>query len=167
MAEDEYPEFSEEIIEHIDEPFGGLFGNNVQTRVVEELAADPFNLFRPKDLEELTDASTPSIRKSLKNLMALGLVEKKEKDSRHPIYRVNLNSHVLKALTFLSLALIDDKEGTDCMEQAVLEYCEKEDLFPYIQASTDTYEVKDGSTTNYRPETEDGVILDSTVFGGA
>lgn len=167
MSEEEYPEFSEEMIEHIDEPFDGLFGNNVQTRVVEELTADPFNIFRPKELEELTDASTPSIRKALKNLVELGLVEKEKKDSQHPIYRVNMDSRVLKALTFLSLALIDDTEKTEHMDQAVVEYCEKENLFPIVQASSDTYEVKDGSTTSFRRESETAVISDEIMGGGA
>ncbi len=167
MSEDEYPEFSEEMIEHLGEPFNGLFGNNVQTRVVEELTADPFNIFRPKELEELTDASTPSIRKALKNLVELGLVEKKEKDSQHPVYRVNMDSKVLKALTFLSLALIDDREGSDCMDQAVVEYCEKKNLFPIVQASSETYEVKDGSTTSFRRESETTVVSDAMMDGGA
>lgn len=167
MSEEEYPEFPEEMIEHIDEPFDGLFGNNVQTRVVEELTADPFNIFRPKELEELTDASTPSIRKALKNLVELGLVEKEEKDSQHPIYRVNMDARVLKALTFLSLALIDDTEKTEHMDQAVVEYCEKENLFPIVQASLDTYEVKEESTTSFRRESETTVISDEIMGGGA
>lgn len=166
MKEEEYPEFSEEMVEHIDEPFDGLFGNNVQTRVVEELTADPFNIFRPKELEELTDSSTPSIRKALKNLVELDLVEKKEEDSQHPVYRVNMDSNVLKALTFLSLALIDDKEETNHMEQAVIEYCEKEDLFPIVQTSSDTYEVKDESTTSFRREAETAVVSDEIIGGG-
>ncbi len=167
MSEEEFPEFSEEMVEHIDEPFDGLFGNNVQTRVVEELTADPFNIFRPKELEELTDASTPSIRKALKNLTELGLVEKKEEESQHPVYRVNMDSNVLKALTFLSLALIDDKEETEHMEQAVIEYCKEEDLFPIIQATSETYEIKDESTTSFRRESETAVISSETIQGGA
>ncbi|MFP4052025.1 MAG: hypothetical protein ACLFVB_09845 [Thermoplasmata archaeon] len=166
MSEEEYPEFSEELVEHIDEPFDGLFGNNVQTRVVEELTADPFNIFRPKELEELTDSSTPSIRRALKNLVELDLVEKKEEDSQHPVYRVNMDSKVLKALTFLSLALIDDKEETNHLDQAVIEYCKKEDLFPIVQASSDTYEVKDGSTISFIGKSESAVISDEIVGGG-
>ena len=148
MSED-YPEFSEEMVKHINEPFEGLFGNNVQTRVVQELTADPYNIFRPKDLEILTDASTPSIRRSLSNLVNLKLVVKSEEDSQHPIYRVNSNSKIIDALTFLSLALIDDKENTDCMEQAIREYCIQKDIFPYAQATTDDFDVIEDSTTNY------------------
>ncbi len=164
---EEYPEFSEEIIEHIDEPFDGLFGNNVQTRVVEELAADPHNIFRPKDLEELTDASTPSIRKALNNLIELNLVKKEKEDSQHPLYKVNLDSNKLIALTFLSLALIDDKEDSDCMDQAIREYCIKEDLFPRVQANTEDYEIEKSSTTNYRNIYSESVFLDDKISGGA
>jgi len=148
MSED-YPEFAEDMVEHIDEPFEGLFGNNVQARVVEELTADPYNIFRPKDLEILADASTPSIRKSLKNLSKFGFVNRNNKDSQHPIFKVNLDSKTLKALTLLTLALTDDKEGTDHMDQAVVEYCHQEKLFPYVQASTGYYEIEEGSTSTY------------------
>ncbi len=149
MSEEEYPEFPEEITEHIDEPFNGLFGNNVQTRVVEELTADPHNIFRPKDLEELTDASTPSIRKALTNLVELGLVKKDDRDSQHPRYKVDLGSKVLKALTFLSLSLIDDMEGTDCMDQAIVEYCRIARLSPLVVTYKEDYHIEDESSTEY------------------
>ncbi len=147
MSED-YPVFSEEMVKHINEPFEGLFGNNVQTRVVQELTADPYNIFRPKDLEDLADASTPSIRRSLRNLTEMGIVYRDKNDSKHPIFRVNLDSKILKALTFLSFALIDDREGTNHMDQAVIEYCRKETIFPYVQASTEYYEIEEEATSS-------------------
>ncbi len=157
---EEYPEFPEELVEHIDEPFDGLFGNNVQARVVEELTADPHNIFRPKDLEQLADASTPSIRKALNNLVKLGLVEKDDRDPQHPLYQVNLDSKTLKALTFLSLALIDDREGSDHMDSAIVEYCRGENLFPYVQTGAEDYEVKEGSTVSYRSVSDSEIPTD-------
>jgi len=161
MSED-YPEFTEDMVKNLDEPFEGLFGNNVQTRVVQELTADPFNIFRPKDLEILTDASTPSIRRSLNNLVELNLVVKDGEDSQHPIYKVNSDSKIIDALTFLSLALIDDRENTDCMKQAIREYCIQKNIFPYARATTDNFDIKEDSTTNYVGDQEDTYSIDFT-----
>ncbi len=162
MSED-YLEFTEDMVKHINEPFEGLFGNNVQTRVVQELTADPYNIFRPKDLENLADASTPSIRKSLKNLTELGIVDRNKIDSQHPIFKVNLDSKILKALTFLSFALIDDREGTEHMDQAVIEYCRKETLFPYVQASTEYYEIEGESTSSHYQMLESSIKSNNTT----
>ena len=71
MGEEELlllPEELEEAWESIKQPFGGLFGNTVFTRVLREIIADPYREFRPKDLEILTSASPPMIGEALKKL---------------------------------------------------------------------------------------------------
>lgn len=108
-----------------DKPFSGLFGDNALTRIVQEIVADPYTYYRPKDFEEITMSSAPSVRKALKSLTSLGLLKKDAKDPQHPIYQPNLDSNTLLALTFLSYAMIDDGEGTDCLKTAVSDHYER------------------------------------------
>lgn len=126
MTEEQLPELPEEFEVYLDKPYGGLFGDNVQTKIVEDIIADPFRDYRPKYFEETTGASEPTIRKSLKNLTNLGLLEKDTSDIQHPIYRLNLDSKNIVALTFLSYASIDDRDGTDYMDEAIFDYYMKQ-----------------------------------------
>lgn len=127
MIEEQLPELPTEFEIYL-EPYGGLFGEDTQTRIVEEIVADPYRDYRPKHLEEITGASEPTIRKALKNLTNLGLLIKDESDIQHPIYRLNLQSKKIIALTFLSYASIDDRDGSIYMDEAVFEYFHKEIL---------------------------------------
>jgi len=125
---DDLPLLPSELVEkweNIKKPFGGLFGNSVPIRVLSEIVADPDREFRPKDLERLADATAPSIKKSLETLTSLGLLEERLHDSQRPFYRVNLTSKRLTALTFLAYAIIDDRDGTNCMDVAIKDYCEE------------------------------------------
>jgi hypothetical protein len=112
--------------EHVDKPYGGLFGDNALTRIIEEIVADPYTYYRPKDFEDVTGSSAPSIRKALAILTKLGLLRKDAKDPQHPIYQPVTGSKTLLALTLLSYAMIDDRKGTDCLKSAILEYYKKE-----------------------------------------
>jgi hypothetical protein len=122
MAEEELPEIPRELERYVDKPYGGLFGNSVQVKVVEEIVADPYSNYRPKDLENILEASPPSIRTALFNLTALGLLVKDTSDTQHPIYHVNMDSKKLIALTFLAYATMDDREGSDLMNTAIIDY---------------------------------------------
>ncbi len=113
---------AEEIDEMDVRPFAGLFGDSHLSRIIAQIIADPFEVYRPKDLEELAEASAPSTRKALRTLTRLGLLIKDDKDRQHPTYRVNLDSKKYLALTFLSYAVVDDNVGTDCMENLIAEY---------------------------------------------
>lgn len=123
VALQEYPELPKGLEKFLKMPYGGLFGNNVQTMILEEIAADPYSVYRPKDFEELTGASAPAIRKSIKNLVELGLLIKEEGDIQHPSYKVNLKSKKLLALNFLAYASIDDRDGSNAMDDAICDYC--------------------------------------------
>ena len=112
----------------ISEPYGGLFGNNVKNHVVEEIVADPQRSFRPKDFEELTEKSAPRIRKALKELTELGLIHKDESDSQHPVFSPNHLSKTLFALTMLSLAILDDRDKTELMKEAIIHHCHESGL---------------------------------------
>ena len=122
MAEERLPELPREFEIYLDKPYGGLFGDNVQTKIIEEVVADPYRDYRPKYLEEMTGAGAPTVRNALANLTNLGLLEKDISDAQHPIYRLNLKSKKIVALTFLSYASIDDRDGTECMDDAILDY---------------------------------------------
>jgi len=76
MPEDVYPKLPKELEMYVDKPYGGLFGDNTQIRIILEIVADPYRYYRPKDFEELIGASAPSIRTALKNLTDLGLLKK-------------------------------------------------------------------------------------------
>ncbi|MFY1110712.1 MAG: hypothetical protein AB3K77_03380 [Methanosarcinaceae archaeon] len=116
------PELPEDLEPFLDKPYGGLFGDNARTRIIEEIIADPHRYYRPHYFEELTGASAPTVRKILNSLTKLGLLEKDTSDRQHPIYRVNLNSKKVTALTFLAYASLDDRDGSECMEDAILDY---------------------------------------------
>lgn len=108
----------------VNQPYGGLFGGSVIARVVEELIADPDSEYRIRDLSELLDASSSSVKKALNTLEDLKLVIKKNRDSQRPIYSVNVDSRTFTALTFLTYALNDDRDGTEFMLQELLDYCD-------------------------------------------
>lgn len=125
--------------EHLENPYAGLFGSSVIASVVEEIVSDPTMDYRPSCLEELIGASAPSIRDALSTLVHLGLLEKIQPSGRHPVYRVNVRSKKFIALSFLSYAILDDREGTDCMDLAVYDYyCRvlRESFEPLATAST-------------------------------
>lgn len=134
MPEEILPKLPKELERYVNKPYGGLFGNSVQIKVVEEIVADPYSDYHPKDLEEMTGASAPSIRRVLNDLTTLGLLIKDSSDAQHPVYRPNLQSKKIVALTFLAYALIDDRDGLECMDNAVLDYYLRE-LRPIIEVS--------------------------------
>jgi hypothetical protein len=110
----------------IDKPYLGLLGNTVITNLVEEVVADPYSEYRPKELEELLGVSSPAIRKALNILTILRLLEKDGTDKKRPIYTVNVESKKFIALTLLAYAVVDDKDGTDYMNEAIRGYCDSE-----------------------------------------
>jgi len=145
------PELPEDLEPFLDKPYGGLFGDNARTRIIEEIIADPHRYYRPRYFEELTGASAPTVRKILNSLTKLGLLEKDTGDRQHPIYLVNLKSKKVTALTFLAYASLDDRDGSECMDDAILDYCARV-LSPKPQplgVSTELkYEVGEGKATD-------------------
>ena len=111
-----------ELEDYLGRPYGGLFGDGVNAHVVEQVVADPYSEYRPKLLRELAGASAPAIRRALSDLTRLRLLIKDSSDRQHPVYRVNLGSKKLMALTFLAFASVDDRDGSDCMDFAIMEY---------------------------------------------
>jgi DNA-binding transcriptional ArsR family regulator len=140
MMEEQLPELPNQFEIYLNKPYGGLFGKNAQTRIVEEIIADPYRDYRPKYFEEIIGASEPTIRNALKNLTDLGLLEKDTNDIQHPIYRLNLHSKKIIALTFLSYASIDDRDGSICMDEAVFDYYHKEILPKIEKTAIGTYQ---------------------------
>jgi DNA-binding transcriptional ArsR family regulator len=106
---------------YLDNPYGGLFGDTVIAKVVEELVADPTMDYRPKYLADVCGKSEGSIYEVLKKLVKLGLIEK-SLEGKHPVYRVRVESKKFAALSFLAYAMLDDRFGTDCMDGALSDY---------------------------------------------
>lgn len=125
MEEEQFPELPEEFEASLKKPYAGLFGDNVQIRIVTEIVANPYRYYRPKLFQDKTGASLPSIRKALNSLVDMGLLFKDSDDPQHPLYVPNLDSKKLLALTFLAYGFIDDRDGTNCLDDAVRDYCEK------------------------------------------
>jgi len=122
MSGKKLPKLPEELEEYLNKPYGGLFGNTVLAQVVEEIIADPTMDYRPRYLEEMTGKRPPSIREALKTLVGLGLIENISSDVQHPVYRVVVESKKFVALSLLAYAVIDDRDGTDCMDTAIQDY---------------------------------------------
>ena len=129
---DDYPLLPSDLEKYVEVPYGGLFGKSILVDVLEEIIADPYRNYRPKDLEEIINVSSPSIRKSLSTLTSIGMLEKDVGNQKHPVYRANIDSKRLMALTFLSYAMLDDRDGTTCMDEAIIDYCYKYRLIDKI-----------------------------------
>jgi hypothetical protein len=174
MVKDDLPALPPELEGYLDNPYGGLFGDSVHARVVEEIIADPFRDYRPKDLEEQTETSAPAVRKALTTLTTLGLLKIDRSDRQHPIYKVNLKSKKFVALTFLSFAVLDDRDGSECMDDAIFDYCGSvlaEKGQPLAVATAVTYQYKGVAMTDIKgrvlkPVKEQGFV-DQTVSVGA
>lgn len=124
MNTEEYPQLPESVEKYIQLPYGGLFGDAVIVRVVQEIVANPNRQYTQKYLERVTGRSQPQIKTSLETLVDLKLLFKTQSDTQRPIYEVNIASNQLMALTFLAYSAIDDRKGTTCMKDAIFEYCD-------------------------------------------
>ncbi len=103
-------------------PYDGLLGDAPIIKVLHQIIADPFQDYRPIDLEELAELSKPPIRDALKTLTSLNILVKDERNKSRPIYRVNTQSKRVLALTFLAYAVLDDRDGTDCTDDVIADY---------------------------------------------
>ncbi len=105
-----------------DEPFGGLFTSRIKSALIEEFISDPYHVYRPKELAELLDASYPTLRSHFSHLVDSGLILKDTRDAGRPKYRVNFKSKRLIALSLLMDAINDDRDGTDTMDESMINY---------------------------------------------
>ncbi|VVB62649.1 Uncharacterised protein [uncultured archaeon] len=123
-------------------PFGGLFGNTVLLRVIREVIADPYREFRPKKLQILTSSSSPRIKTALDSLVSVGFMKNISVDAQRPVYKANLESKRLTALTLLAYAVTDDRDGTNCMDDEIRYYCNEtfDEYYAALDASQ-TYNV--------------------------
>lgn len=107
----------------LDKPFEGLFGDTAELRVLQEVVADPYSDYSHHDMMELTGLSDPSVRRGVRVLVDHGIIRNVSSARRNPLYRVDLDSKKLLALTFLSYASLDERNGSTSMEDAVRHYC--------------------------------------------
>jgi hypothetical protein len=106
----------------LDRPFGGLLGNSVIVRVVNELVSDPYVSYTTTEVAEFTQSSVPSVRDALAVLVSEKFLTQDASHPKRPMYSVNPDSKRLIALTLLSYAALDDTLGTNHFDNAVLEY---------------------------------------------
>jgi hypothetical protein len=45
--------------DYLNKPFGGLFGEDIQVRILEEIVADPYSPYRPRDFIDQKDPQLP------------------------------------------------------------------------------------------------------------
>ena len=107
-----------------DVPFEGLFGSLSQQRVLQELVADPYSTYTPRDITELTELTEPTVREAVAAMVRLGIVRNISRRRMRPVYQVNSNSKRMVALMFLSYAALDDNCGEDHLGDAVKYYYE-------------------------------------------
>jgi len=141
MQSEDLPVLPKTMEVYLDRPYGGLFGSSVLAQVVEEVVSGPTMEYRPGYLEELTGASAPSIRAALATLVDHGLLARGKETGRHPVYRVNAASKKFVALSLLAYAMLDDRDGTDCMDEAVYDY--------YSKVVREKYEPRAMATADY------------------
>jgi hypothetical protein len=113
----------------LDKPFEGLFGDTAELRVLQEIVADPYSDYSHHDLMDLTDLSDPSVRRGIRVLIDHGIIRNVSSARRSPLYRANLDSRKLTALTFLSYASLDERTGSTSMDDAVNHYCGPRDAY--------------------------------------
>jgi hypothetical protein len=68
-----------------------------------------------------------------------GIIRNISSARRSPLYRANLDSKKLTALTFLSYASLDERTGSTSMDDAVRHYCD------YIPLNMDVLPLAEGS----------------------
>lgn len=102
-------------------PFGGILGNSVTVRVLEQFIADPDSAYSISDLAKLTNSSKPAVGDSVEQLKRLSVLRTINKNKNRPQYVIRKNMYKLTALTLLQYAVIDDEQGTDLMMDAIYE----------------------------------------------
>lgn len=147
MADEVVPSLETQRDLALDIPFGGLFGDEVIAKVVEELIADPHSTYRATELAELIEASPPRVRTALRSLENIGLLS--SDGEKRPVYKINIASKRFVALTLLSFAVLDDFEGSQCMDTAIKAYCESKFGLPMSEyAFTDYYRITANSSAD-------------------
>lgn len=104
--------------------FGGILGNSIIIKVINEFIADPDEPYSISYMHDLINASKPAIKDAFENLLKTGLIYISNKNYKRPLYKINKKSNEFIALTLLSYAVLDDTNKTDIMDNAIKEYYE-------------------------------------------
>jgi hypothetical protein len=113
-------------------PFDGLLGDTIHLKVLAILISEPCRQFRIVDIAEETGSNSGTISKILRILEGFRFVEEVVPGAKHPVYRVICESNKLVALTMLALAIKDDRDGSELMNDTIRHYCHN------VLASTET-----------------------------
>jgi DNA-binding transcriptional regulator GbsR (MarR family) len=102
--------------------FGGILGNGIIIKIIQEFIADPDEPYSISYMHELTEASKPAITDAFKTLLKTGLIYRANKNYKRPLYKINKESKKFVALSLLSYAALDDMNKTNTMDKALTEY---------------------------------------------
>lgn len=154
------PTLAEQKENYLDIPFGGLFGNSVIAKVIEEIVADPHSTYSPQDLADLIEASEPRTRHALNVLLNIGFL--RSVIDKKSFFKVNMDCKRFVALTMLSYAVLDDIENSSCMDQAIQHYCND-----FIGNTVNIYSSYTGNTqfVNYTDSTSMKMIMNLEGVG--
>lgn len=122
MLDEDIMELPDDVGLPCDEPFSGLFNSKMRSRIVEEIVSDPYHTFRPKEMADLLETTYPTLRSHFTGLVDSNLLIKDERDQARPRYKVNFESKRIIALSLLMDAINDDRDGTDTMDRAIINY---------------------------------------------
>jgi hypothetical protein len=103
-------------------PFGGLLKPTIYNRILMEIVADPYRTYTPGQMVEILHSDRSKVGKALSDLEALGILRNISLVQKRPVYEPRLESKRLQALTFLAYAVIDDRDGENSMERAIVSY---------------------------------------------
>jgi DNA-binding PadR family transcriptional regulator len=105
-------------------PFDGLLGDSIHLKVLANLIAEPCRQYRIVDIAEEIESNPGTVSRVMRTLEDLGFVEEVVPGAKHPVYRVNCESNKLMALTILALAIRDDRDGSELMNDTIKHYCQ-------------------------------------------
>jgi hypothetical protein len=108
--------------EFVGQPFDGLLGDTIHLKVLARLIAEPCRQYRVVDVAEETESTSGTVSKIMRTLEGLRFVEEVVPGAKHPVYRVCCESNKLMALTILALAIRDDRDGSELMNDTVRHY---------------------------------------------
>lgn len=136
-------------------PFGGIIGDSVRIRLLEEFISDPDNpTYSLADLARYTASSPPAVKKELTKLLKQGFIKVTNKNTHRPTYQVDTKSKRFFILTLLSTAVLDDKNGTELTEYEMDNYSEfrgKEIFYETKEA------ISQGSSATSKEEAYQGI----------
>jgi hypothetical protein len=158
IIEEPIPELSKDLWRYAEKPYGGFFGNAVIVQVIQEIIANPTEEIHPTEMAESLGKSYNMVNGALNTLTLLKFLQKDNRDPKRPIYLANPDSKRLLALTFFASAVVDDRDGSDSMNEEILDYCTEKLLCYSVPLTSSQFVSLEGLGNGI--EKENFVLLD-------